>query len=80
MNQMTKAAQTDFRATETPWSAPATSVEYDSDGNPATVVPAFRHEVRPAPVAQARPARPAISIARSDEIHYDDGDPGTVIA
>ncbi|MBO6782779.1 MAG: hypothetical protein JJ899_05835 [Alphaproteobacteria bacterium] len=79
MNQMTKAAQTDFRSTETNWSAPATTVEYDKDGNPATVVSPFREDTRAAPVASPAP-RPAMFIARSDEIHYDDGDPGTVLA
>lgn len=80
MNQISKAARPDLRTTENVWSAPAApSIDYDKDGNPATVVVAFRAEDRPvydAPRAQP----PAMNIPRSSFADYDDGNPGTVLA
>lgn len=82
MNQISKAARPELRITEGAWRAPAATVEYDKDGNPATVVAAFRPEVSPRPARppQMTAARPAIDIARSDAVEYDDGNPGTVLA
>ena len=82
MNQISKAARPDLRITESAWRAPAATVEYDKDGNPATVVSAFRSGVRAQPVRRpdTAPARPAIEIARCDAVEYDDGNPGTVRA
>lgn len=80
MNQISKAARPDLRTTENAWSAPAApSIDYDKDGNPATVVVAFRTEVRPAPAVR-RAAAPVMNIPRSSAADYDDGNPGTVLA
>jgi len=79
MNQISKAARPDLRTTETVWSAPeAPSIDYDKDGNPATVVVAFRPEVCPAQVVRRAEAS-AINIPRSSAADYDDGNPGTVL-
>lgn len=82
MNQISKAARPDLRITESAWRAPAATVEYDKDGNPATVVSAFRPEayVRPVRQSDQESSRPAIGIARCDAVEYDDGNPGTVLA
>ncbi len=82
MNQISKAARPDLRITESAWRAPAATVEYDKDGNPATVVSTFRPEFHARPVRPSGTAgsRPAIEIARCDTIEYDDGNPGTVLA
>ena len=82
MNQISKAARPDFRITESAWRAPAATIEYDKDGNPAAVVSAFRSEVSAQPVRQPDVAspRPAIEIARCDTVEYDDCNPGTVLA
>ena len=80
MNQISKAAQPDLRTTETVWNAPASpSVEYDKDGNPATVVVEFLSGFRSAQVAP-RAQAPAMHIRRSSFADYDDGNPGTVLA
>lgn len=80
MNQISKSSRPDLRTTENAWSAPAApSIDYDKDGNPATVVVAFRSEGRPvsdAPRAKA----PVMNIPRSSFADYDDGNPGTVLA
>lgn len=83
MNQISRAARPDLRTTEEVWSAPASpSRQYDKDGNPATVVLAFRRAVSPVRATQdaARPADPMMDIPRSTCADYDDGNPGTVIA
>ena len=83
MNQISRAARPDLRTTEEVWSAPALpSRQYDKDGNPATVVLAFRRAVSPVHATRnaARPADPMMDIPRSTCADYDDGNPGTVIA
>ena len=83
MNQISRAARPDLRTTEKVWSAPASpSLQYDKDGNPATVVLAFRRAVSPVRATSntARAADPMMDIPRSSLADYDDGNPGTVIA
>lgn len=83
MNQISNTARLDLRNTENVWSAPtAPTIDYDKDGNPATVVVQFRSEYRPAPVVEAAPRAqaPAMNIPRSSFADYDDGNPGTVLA
>jgi hypothetical protein len=83
MNQISRSARPDLRTTENMWSAPASpSLQYDKDGNPATVVLEFRRAVSPVRATQdaARRADPMMDIPRSSIADYDDGNPGTVIA
>ena len=85
MNQISRSARPDLRTTENMWSAPASpSLQYDKDGNPATVVLEFRRAVTPVRATQnthdaMRAMDPMMDIPRSSCADYDDGNPGTVI-
>lgn len=82
MNQISRSARPDLRTTENMWSAPASpSLQYDKDGNPATVVLEFRRAVDPvrATPNTARSAETAMQIPRSSLADYDDGNPGTIV-
>ncbi len=81
MNQISRSARPDLRSTETMWSAPASpSLQYDKDGNPATVVLEFRRAVNPvrATPTTARATESVMDIPRSSCADYDDGNPGTI--